>query len=95
MTMFAFFWFASVFELMYFYGAPVPPSALPPHLDLAAGALAFAVEGVLFLWHLDGRNKLDVQVGKLKRRLWHIDLSLHGLQCAKCEAFIIKRCCVA
>ena len=61
MTMFAFFWFASVFELMYFYGAPVPPSALPPHLDLAAGALAFAVEGVLFLWHLDGRNKLDVQ----------------------------------
>ena len=64
MTMFAFFWFASVFELMYFYN--VAPGALPPHLDLAAGALAFAVEGVLFLWHLDGRNKLDVQARKQK-----------------------------
>ena len=60
MTMFAFFWFASFFELMYFYKVPAP-SAVPAHLDLAAGALAFAVEGVLFLWHLDGRNKLDVQ----------------------------------
>ena len=57
MTMFAFFWFATVFELMYFYKVP----AMPPQLDLAAGALAFAVEGVLFLWHLDGRNKIDIQ----------------------------------
>ena len=57
MTMFAFFWFATVFELMYFYNVP----AMPPQLDLAAGALAFAVEGVLFLWHLDGRNKIDIQ----------------------------------
>ncbi len=58
MTMFAFFWFASIFELMYFYRVP----ALPPHMDLVAGAIAFVVEGILFLWHLAGRDNLDIQV---------------------------------
>ena len=55
--MFAFFWFTTIFELLYFYNVP----AMPPFLDLATWAIAFAIEGVLFAWHLDGRNRLDIQ----------------------------------
>jgi hypothetical protein len=62
--MFAFFWFSCVFELMYFYRVP----SLPPQLDIAAGALAFGVEGILFLWHLQGRSHLDTQESKRQRK---------------------------
>ena len=58
MTMFGFFLLPSIFELLYFYGFP----GLPPYLDLVMGALAFAVEGLIFVWHLHGRTSLDVQV---------------------------------
>ena len=60
MTMFGFFLLPTIFELMYFYGVP----GLPPLLDLVTGALAFAVEAFIFVWHLHGRDSLDVQVHK-------------------------------
>lgn len=31
-------------------------------MDLITGALAYAIEGLLFVWHLHGRDSLDVQV---------------------------------
>ena len=58
MTMFGFFLFPVVFDLMHYYRVP----GLPPNLDLVSGALAFGVEGVLFAWHLHGRTHIDVQV---------------------------------
>lgn len=58
MTMFGFFLFPVLFDLLYYYQVP----GLPPDLDLASGALAFAVEGILFVWHLHGRNNIDIQV---------------------------------
>ena len=58
MTMFGFFLFPVLFDLMHYYRVP----GLPPNLDLVSGALAFGVEGVLFAWHLHGRTHLDVQV---------------------------------
>ena len=58
MTMFGFFFFNAFFELLYHYGVP----GLPPCLDKITGALAFGIEGLLFLWHLHGRNMLDIQV---------------------------------
>ena len=64
MTMFAFFAFNAIFELIYYYhGARQgSPSVLPPKLDYMTAIAAFAVEGILFLWHLDGRPKMDIQV---------------------------------
>ena len=62
MTMFAFFSFHAFFELMYFYRFP----GIPLRMDLVLAATAFAVEGVLFVWHLHGRSPLDVQVSTTK-----------------------------
>ena len=78
-TMFAFFLFPVIFDLLHFYRVPgkytlislisfivksysPPPKGIPPNMDLVAGAVAFAVEGVLFFWHLHGRTNMDVQV---------------------------------
>lgn len=58
MTMFGFFFFNALFEMLYHYRVP----GLPPSLDKITGALAFGIEGLLFLWHLHGRNMLDIQV---------------------------------
>ncbi len=35
---------------------------MPPQLEYAAAIIAYAVEGLLFLWHLEGRPPMDVQV---------------------------------
>jgi len=58
MTMFGFFAFNAIFELMYYYKVP----ALPPQLEYTTAILAFAIEGLLFTWHLEGRQPIDVQV---------------------------------
>ena len=58
MTMFAFFALNAVFELMYHFRVP----AMPPQLEYAAAVIAYAIEGLLFLWHLEGRPPMDVQV---------------------------------
>lgn len=58
MTMFGFFAFNAIFELLYAYQVP----GLPPDLDYLTGAIAFAIEGLLFIWHLHGRSHLDTQV---------------------------------
>lgn len=56
--MFAFFLINGVVDLLYFYGMP----GLPPHLDYLSAILAFAMEGMLFMWHLHGRSPMDIQV---------------------------------
>jgi hypothetical protein len=56
--MFAFFALNAIFELMYHFRVP----AMPPQLEYAAAVIAYMVEGLLFLWHLDGRPPMDVQV---------------------------------
>ncbi len=66
MTMFAFFALNSIFELMYHFRVP----AMPPQLEYAAAAIAYSVEGLLFLWHLEGRPPMDVQV-KIFFFAWH------------------------
>ena len=58
MTMFSAFLLVSLAELLIHYKVP----GLPAKLDVFAAFTAFAIEGVLFLWHLEGRNRLDVQV---------------------------------
>jgi hypothetical protein len=64
MTMFGFFAFNAIFELMYHFKVP----ALPPQLEYTAAILAFAIEALLFTWHLEGRKPVDVQVSfQLKR----------------------------
>ena len=38
------------------------PGLLPEHLDYLSAAMAFSVQGILFSWHLHGREMIDVQV---------------------------------
>lgn len=58
MTMFGFFAFNGICDLMYHYRVPL----LPPDLDYLSASMAFAAEGFLFAWHLRGRPPMDVQV---------------------------------
>ena len=54
-TMFFFFGIASVVELLVYFRVP-----LPTDIEYAMYMLAFGIEGVLFRFHLHGRNELDV-----------------------------------
>ena len=58
MTMWARFLFGGIFDLVYRCG-PVDP--LPPRGDYILVFMAFAVMGVLFLWHLEGHTPLETQ----------------------------------
>ena len=58
MTMWAGFLFSGIFDLVYRYG---PVDLLPPRGDYILGVMAFAVMGVLFLWHLEGHTPLETQ----------------------------------
>jgi len=57
-TMYAFFIFNAAADIVYFYS----PGLLPEHLDYLSAAMAFSVQGILFSWHLHGREMIDVQV---------------------------------
>lgn len=56
-TMFIFFGFSGLMDILYFY-----KFTLPPDLDYVAGFLAFTMEGFIFFHHLHGRTPMDVQV---------------------------------
>jgi hypothetical protein len=56
-TMFFFFGLNGVVDLLQY-----KKWDLPPKLDYISAALAFAVEGFLFYFHLHGRSHMDVQV---------------------------------
>lgn len=60
MTMYFFFGLNGFVEILMHYRAPVPPA-----LDYVSGALAFCMEGVLFLYHLHGRTPMDIQLHML------------------------------
>ncbi|XP_076059222.1 transmembrane protein 45B-like [Oratosquilla oratoria] len=57
MTMFFFFGLNGVCDILMHYRIPVPPN-----LDYISAVMAFAVEGLLFYYHLHGRSTMDVQV---------------------------------
>ena len=59
-TMFFFFGFAGVFDLIQYHGA-----ALPVNTDYMMMFTAFCVEGLLFYFHLDGRPDVDVHLHRL------------------------------
>ena len=59
-TMFFFFGLTGVFDLMVKCKV-----ALPEDIDYIMMSLAFAVEGLLFYFHLDGRAELDTQLHRL------------------------------
>jgi hypothetical protein len=81
MTMFGFFLFHCLFELLYFYRTPF----LPPGLDYFFASLAFGVEALLFAWHLHGRSPIDVQV--------HTFLVYAVVSCAVATAVEMVRPC--
>ncbi|XP_041351822.1 transmembrane protein 45B-like [Gigantopelta aegis] len=54
-TMFFFFGLTGIMDILVHYRAP-----LPPDVDYISNILAFAVEGLLFKFHLHGRTDLDV-----------------------------------
>ncbi|KAI9552099.1 hypothetical protein GHT06_022436 [Daphnia sinensis] len=56
-SMFLFFGFTGVVDVLYFYKVDIPPN-----LDYAAACLAFGIEGFLFGNHLHGRSHMDVMV---------------------------------
>ncbi|CAG7718570.1 unnamed protein product [Allacma fusca] len=56
-TMFFFFGLNGVVDLLQY-----KKWDLPPKLDYVSAALAFAIEGFLFYFHLHGRSHMDVQV---------------------------------
>eukprot|EP00095_Tigriopus_kingsejongensis_P000905 maker-scaffold186_size273091-snap-gene-1.30 protein:Tk00905 transcript:maker-scaffold186_size273091-snap-gene-1.30-mRNA-1 annotation:"hypothetical protein DAPPUDRAFT_301897" len=60
-TMFTFFGIHGVVDMFIAHGA----RSIPRGLDYLSGALAFAIEAVLFIWHLHGRSPMDVQVHTL------------------------------
>lgn len=53
-TMFAFFGISGVIDILMHHGAPLPKST-----DYVFNLLCFAVEGLLFMFHLHGRSMLD------------------------------------
>ncbi|XP_059166387.1 transmembrane protein 45B-like [Physella acuta] len=56
-TMYFFFLVSGIVDIVMHYGAPLPPGT-----DYVAVALAFAVEGLLFYYHLHGREIVDIQI---------------------------------
>ena len=84
MTMFSFFFLNGLVDLLYHFRVP----AMPKQLDYLSAVLAFAMEGVLFLWHLDGRSPLDVQV---KYTLLHFFIFEHKQISLfpKCHTFLL------
>ena len=59
-TMYFFFGFSGVVDILVFYRAP-----LPPDTDYVSSMLAFLAEGLLFRFHLHGRSELDVMLHML------------------------------
>ncbi|PAA80403.1 hypothetical protein BOX15_Mlig021210g2 [Macrostomum lignano] len=59
-TMFSVFGFSGIIDLLMHCKAP-----LPKYTDYVFSALCFAVEGVLFMFHLHGRTKVDIVVHTL------------------------------
>lgn len=59
-TMFFFFGFTGVIDLLLYCKAPIPKD-----LDYVVLLLALGVEGILFHFHLHGRTMLDVQIHTL------------------------------
>jgi len=57
-TMFSFFLFNALVDLVYFYR----PRMLPENLDYMTAIFGFCIEGFLFSWHLHGRSDIDIQV---------------------------------
>lgn len=57
-TMFFFFGLSGAIDILVFYYG----SALPNNLDYVTGAMAFAMEFLLFYQHLHGRHPMDIQV---------------------------------
>lgn len=60
MTMYFFFCLNGVVDILMHYRAPLPPAS-----DYVSAALAFCMEGVLFLYHLHGRTPMDIQLHML------------------------------
>lgn len=59
-SMFSAFILLAIVEGMEFMKLPIPPK-----LGYATAFLAFAIEGILFSFHLHGRNSIDVTIHKL------------------------------
>ncbi|XP_035674526.1 transmembrane protein 45B-like [Branchiostoma floridae] len=59
-TMFLFFIFSGFCDFLVAFKAPVPSG-----IDYLSFSMAFAVEGLLFFYHLHGRAELDVHLHKL------------------------------
>lgn len=59
-TMFFFFGFSGILDLLVYFKAPIPKD-----LDYVVILLALGVEGLLFHFHLHGRSVLDVQLHTL------------------------------
>ncbi|XP_045106344.1 transmembrane protein 45B-like [Portunus trituberculatus] len=57
MTMYFFFGLNGVMDILTHYRLPLPHAS-----DYVSGALAFCMEGVLFLYHLHGRTPMNVQL---------------------------------
>ncbi|XP_067675443.1 transmembrane protein 45B-like [Haliotis asinina] len=54
-TMFFFFGFTGIVDILHYYRAPIPPNT-----EYISYFIAFMVEGLLFKFHLHGRSELDV-----------------------------------
>ena len=88
MTMFAFFALNAIFELMYHFRVP----AMPPQLEYAAAVIAYMVEGLLFLWHLDGRPPMDVQVILFSGLIVYLDtIIIHVNKLLKIAPFPLEK----
>ncbi|OQV22479.1 putative Transmembrane protein 45B [Hypsibius exemplaris] len=59
MTMYFFFGLHGITELMHIYGFPLAKSLHLPHVSLA---LAYFMEGLLFFFHLHGKDMMEVHV---------------------------------
>ncbi|KAK3104435.1 hypothetical protein FSP39_001977 [Pinctada imbricata] len=60
-TMFFFFGMSGCIDLLLYFKAP----SIPKNLDYVVTLLALGVEGLLFKFHLHGRNELDVRLHTL------------------------------
>lgn len=56
-AMYSFFCLNGALDLLYHYHAP-----LPPNLDYITASVSFAMEAILFSFHLHGRTPMDKQV---------------------------------
>ncbi|XP_066277218.1 transmembrane protein 45B-like [Branchiostoma lanceolatum] len=83
-TMYSFFALNGICDILIALRAPVPTG-----IDYVSLSMAYAVEGLLFFYHLHGRNDLDVRLHKLLVLAAGLCAAVSGLEAWKPDTIVL------